>query len=39
MNPKQFKDLLEEHQVSDVLEGELIEDVELSKIKPNRIVV
>ena len=35
MNPKQFKDLLEEHQVSDVLEGELIEDVELSKIKPN----
>ncbi len=35
MNPKQFKDLLEEHQVKDVLEGELIEEVELSKIKPN----
>lgn len=35
MNPKQFKDLLEEHQVTDVLEGELIEEVELSKIKPN----
>lgn len=35
MNPKQFKDLLEEHQVGDDLEGELIEEVELSKIKPN----
>jgi len=35
MNPKQFKDLLEEHQVSDVLEGELIEEVDLNKIKPN----
>jgi ParB family chromosome partitioning protein len=35
MNPKQFKDLLEEHQVTDVLDGELIEEVNLAKIKPN----
>jgi ParB family chromosome partitioning protein len=35
MQPKKFKDLLEEHQVESDLEGELIEEVSLSKIKPN----
>jgi ParB family transcriptional regulator, chromosome partitioning protein len=33
--PRSFSDLLAEHHVDDVLEGEVIEDISLSEIKPN----
>lgn len=33
--PRKFTDLLQEHHVDDVLEGEVIEDIPLLEIKPN----
>jgi ParB family chromosome partitioning protein len=33
--PRSFSDLLAEHHVDDVLEGEVIEDILLTDIKPN----